>query len=80
MNKPRKLSITDQIEIDLRQSNKKQKAALMVIVLSPNIRAWLAENDPKALQQCREALGLPELTARLFSEVNDFTALHADQP
>lgn len=33
--------------------------ALSVIVLDPKIRAWLQENDPKALEQCEAALDLP---------------------
>jgi hypothetical protein len=43
----------------------KERAALMVIVLTPHIRAWLEENDPKALQQCREALDLDILIKRI---------------
>jgi hypothetical protein len=30
--------------------------ALLVIVKTPHIRAYLHENDPKALQQCIDAL------------------------
>lgn len=30
--------------------------ALMVIVLDPKIKAWLEENDPKALEQVQAAL------------------------
>ena len=61
----KKPSIAEQIEIDLRQENFRQKEALMVIVLSPNIRAWLTENDPKALEQCRKALNLDKLCEAL---------------
>jgi hypothetical protein len=62
----------------------KQKRALMVFVLCPNIRQWLVENDPKALQQAREALGFDELIKRLDapsrSEADDFAALFTDNP
>lgn len=33
----------------------KLQAAVSVIVLDPKIRKWLADNDPKALDQCAEA-------------------------
>lgn len=60
------------------------KRALMVIVLDPRICAWLQENDPKALQQAREALGLDELIEKFDgpsrSEADDFAALFTDHP
>jgi hypothetical protein len=34
--------------------------ALKVIALTPHIRKYLKENDPKALAQVREALGLEQ--------------------
>ncbi len=38
------------------KTTEKIRAALMVLVLDPKIRAFLAENDPMALKQAREAL------------------------
>lgn len=35
--------------------------ALAVLIVTPKIRAFLEANDPKALEQAREALGLPEV-------------------
>jgi hypothetical protein len=34
--------------------------ALLVFVLDPKIRAWLEENDPKALEQALNAIAKPE--------------------
>ena len=65
MAKTQRLTSAERVELALRAVNKKQHAALMVIILTPQIRAWLAEHDPQALQQCREALGLDVLIQRM---------------
>ncbi len=42
---------------ELARLAKKRGNALMVIVKTPAIFEWLRENDPKALEQCLEAVG-----------------------
>ena len=41
-------------------STDKMAAALRVIALDPTIRSWLRANDPKALEQVRDALATGE--------------------
>ena len=47
---------------ELARLAKTRGDALMVIVKTPAIFEWLRENDPKALEQCLEAVGatIPE--------------------
>lgn len=41
----------------MHAEGRKMFDALAVFVLDPKIRAWLEENDPKALEQALAALG-----------------------
>lgn len=43
---------------ELARLAKKRGNALMVIVKTPAIFEWLGENDPNALEQCLEAVGV----------------------
>lgn len=52
-----------------------QNAALMVLTRTPAIRAFLAQNDPKALEQAERALGITPCTTdecvKLHNAVRD---------
>ena len=43
---------------DLAKQAKRQANALLVIVNNEKIKQFLQENDPKALEQCLNALGI----------------------
>lgn len=52
-----KYAATERDEIvDICVRLSRQTKALNVITKTPAIRVWLEANDPKALQQCEEAL------------------------
>jgi hypothetical protein len=60
MARPRKAPQTVTIEL-LHADIDALRAALHVIVLTPHIRAYLAEHDPKALAQALKAIAQSDI-------------------
>jgi hypothetical protein len=48
--------------MEYAQSQRKLIDAVMVVINTPHIQAYLRESDPRALQQCLSALGINERT------------------
>lgn len=69
--------LLDRIEVDAVASAVEIAQALAVIVTTPTIRLFLEENDPKALEQARTALGV-EPPVRRLGHVDAHTLMRAE--